>query len=112
MEMLANVNLGNDLEVLCRYGRVVVIGNRGENNQGKVAINARAAMARDADILGMTMNNATEQQRRGLHAALVAGLENGTLQPVVGEEIPLADAAEAHRRIAEQHAYGKIVLIP
>ena len=112
MEMLANVNLGADLNVLAKYGRVVVIGNRGERNQGTVAINARAAMARDADILGMTTHNATEPQRRTVHAALVAGLANGTLQPVIGEQLPLTAAVEAHQMIMEKKAHGKIVLIP
>ena len=112
MEMLANINLGNDLNVLARGGRVVIIGNRGVNNQGTVEIGPRALMARDADILGMTLFNATEEERLGMHAALVAGLANGSLQPVVGQEFPLADAAKAHHAVIENRAYGKIVLIP
>ena len=112
MEMLANVNLNDDLELLAKYGRVVVIGNRGENNQGKVAVNARAAMARDADILGMTSANASPSERRSLHAALVAGLETGTLQPVIGAELPLSSAVQAHKKIESDKAYGKLVLIP
>ena len=112
MEMLANINLGNDLNVLARGGRVVIIGNRGVNNQGTVEIGPRALMARDADILGMTLFNATEEERLSMHAALVAGLANGSLQPVVGQEFPLADAAKAHHAVIENRAYGKIVLIP
>jgi NADPH:quinone reductase-like Zn-dependent oxidoreductase len=42
----------------------------------------------------------------------VAGLENGSLSPVVGAEFPLGEAAQAHRAVIEQNAYGKIVLIP
>ena len=47
-----------------------------------------------------------------IHAALAAGLENGTLRPVVGREMPLADAPRAHQAVMEPGAYGKIVLIP
>jgi NADPH2:quinone reductase len=112
MEMLANINLGNDLNALARGGRVVVIGNRGPNNQGTVEIGPRAIMARDADILGMSLANASEKERLSLHAALVAGLANGSLQPVIGQEFPLADAAKAHHAVIENRAYGKIVLIP
>jgi NADPH2:quinone reductase len=112
MEMLANVNLGNDLNALARGGRVVVIGNRGPNNQGTVEIGPRAIMARDADILGMSLANASEAERLSMHAALVAGLANGSLQPVIGHEFPLADAAKAHHAVIENRAYGKIVLIP
>ena len=47
-----------------------------------------------------------------IHAALVAGLENGTLNPVIGREMPLAQAAQAHVAVMEPGAFGKIVLIP
>jgi NADPH:quinone reductase len=47
-----------------------------------------------------------------IHAALVAGLENGTLRPVIGKEFPLAAAAQAHRAVTESGALGKIVLMP
>ncbi len=107
LEMLANVNLGKDLTVLAKHGRVVVIGSR-----GPVEINPRDGMSRDADIRMMTLMNATEQELRGIHAALVAGLENGTLRPVIGKEIPLSEAARAHREIMEPGAKGKIVLVP
>jgi NADPH:quinone reductase len=107
IEMLSNVNLGKDLTVLARNGRVVVVGSR-----GTVEINPRDTMARDASILGMTLLNATEPELAGMHAALVAGLENGTLRPIVGQEIPLAEAPRAHQAVMEAGAYGKIVLIP
>lgn len=107
LEMLANVNLERDLNVLARRGRVVVIGNR-----GSIEINPRAAMARDADILGMSLLNTPPEELAGIHAALVAGLEAGTLRPVVGRELPLAEAARAHAAILEPGAHGKIVLAP
>jgi NADPH:quinone reductase len=112
LEMLANVNLGNDLNVLAQGGRVVVIGNRGPGNQGTVSINPRALMGRDAAILGMNLGNASARERDCMHAALFAGLANGTLRPVIGQEFPLAEAAKAHHAVIEARAYGKIVLIP
>jgi len=107
LEMLANVNLAKDLGVLARSGRVVVIGNR-----GKIEIDPRAAMTRDLSILGMTLFNTSDEDRASIHAALVAGLENGTLRTVVGKEMPLADAARAHEAVLQPGALGKIVLIP
>jgi NADPH2:quinone reductase len=84
-----------------------VIGNR-----GRVEIDARQAMGRDAAILGMTLFNVTETEMVEIHAALIAGLENGTLNPVVGRELPLAEAARAHEAVMEPGALGKIVLTP
>ena len=107
LEMAAHLNLGKDLTVLTKHGRVIVIGNRGE-----VTINLRDAMSRDADIRSMTIMNASDEELAQIHAALVAGLENGTLRPVIGREIPLAQAPEGHRAVLEPGAYGKIVLVP
>ncbi|HXQ25424.1 MAG TPA: NADPH:quinone reductase [Candidatus Acidoferrales bacterium] len=107
LEMLANVNLGRDLGILAPRGRVVVIGNR-----GNAEINARDIMTRDGSILAMSLWNASPEDLVSIHSALVAGLENGTLRPVIGQEIPLADASRAHVAVMEAGAYGKIVLIP
>ena len=106
LEMLANVNLGKDLTVLAKNGRVIVIGNRGE-----ATINARDAMGRDADIRGMTIMNATDQELAGIHAALVAGLETTAIKPVIGRKFPLAEAAQAHEALMQPGHLGKIVLI-
>jgi NADPH2:quinone reductase len=107
VEMLANVNLDRDLDVLAFRGRVVIVGNR-----GRVEIDARKTMGKDAAILGMTLFNATREEFREIHAGLVAGLANGTLRPVVGQEFPLADAAKAHEAVMTPGAFGKIVLVP
>lgn len=107
LEMLANVNLGADLKLLAREGRVVVIGSRGD-----VTIAPRDLMGRRAQILGFTLWGATEAELREIHAGLVAGLRAGTLRPVVGRELPLAEAAEAHRAVMAAGARGKIVLVP
>lgn len=107
LEMLANVNLGNDLTILAKGGRVAIIGSR-----GAVEINPRDTMQRDADIRGMVLPNTPPAELASIHAALVAGLENGTLRPVIGKEFPLADAAQAHRAVMESGALGKIVLVP
>jgi NADPH2:quinone reductase len=107
LEVLANVNLGQDLKMLAGGGRVVVIGSRGD-----ATITPRDLMARDASILAMTLWNVPTEGLRKIGWAIRAGLEKGFLDPVVGLELPLAAAAEAHRRIASPGALGKIVLMP
>ena len=107
VEMAAHVNLDRDLGLLAKYGRVVVVGNR-----GKTEIDARAAMGRDASILGMTLFNVTDSEFVEIHSGLIAGLTNGTLNPVIGREFPLADAPRAHEAVMEAGALGKIVLNP
>lgn len=107
LEMLANVNLQKDLGVLAMRGRIVVIGNR-----GTAEINARLTMNKDAAILGMALYHASPAQLAGIHAALVEGLHNRTLRPVVAQELPLAQAPRAHEAVMEAGHYGKIVLVP
>jgi NADPH:quinone reductase len=106
LEMAAHINLDKDLSVLAPRGRVVVIGNR-----GRVEIDPRQAMGRDAAILGMTLFNASPAELVSIHAALIAGLANGSLKPVVGREMPLSEAARAHEALMEPGALGKIALV-
>jgi NADPH2:quinone reductase len=107
IEMAAHVNLDRDLGLLAKHGRIVVVGNR-----GRTEIDARQAMGRDAAILGMTLFNVGDADFVEIHAAIVAGLDSGSLDPVIGREFPLADAARAHEAVMEPGALGKMVLIP
>jgi NADPH2:quinone reductase len=107
LEMLANVNLDRDLDILARHGRIAVIGNR-----GRVEIDPRKMMGKDGLIVGMTLFNTTREEFLEIHAGIVAGLENGTLNPIIGKEMRLSEAAQAHVAVMEPGAYGKIVLLP
>jgi NADPH2:quinone reductase len=107
LEMAAHQNLGKVLGVLAKEGRVVVIGSR-----GPVEINPRDIMSRTADIRGMTLMNATPKELKGIHAAIIAGLKNGTLRPIINKSFPLADAGKAHEAVLAHGSHGKIVLTP
>lgn len=105
VEVLANVNLGKDLKLLAKGGRVVVVGSR-----GPVEIDPRDTMQRDADIRGMMLGHASPEEWANMYAAIVAGLEKGSLRPIIGKTFPLQQAAEAHRAVLAPGAYGKIIL--
>src|SRR5712671_240196 len=107
LEMLANVNLGGDLKMLALHGRVVVIGSRGD-----VTITPRDLMVRRASVLAFTLWAAQPVEVAEIHAGIFAGMENGTLRPVVAKQIPLAEAARAHKEILEPGASGQIILVP
>jgi NADPH2:quinone reductase len=108
LEMLANVNLGADLKLLAQMGRVIVIGSRGD-----VTITPRDLMSRRASVRAFTLWAITEAEAADIHAGIIAGLENGTLRPVVGSQFPLKDAGQAHISVMKPSgAFGKIVLIP
>jgi NADPH:quinone reductase len=107
LEMNAHLNLDKDLTLLARGGRVVLIGNR-----GRIEVDPRAIMAREAAVVGMVLFNVAAPEFAWIHAAIGAGLANGTLRPLVGHELPLADAPRAHELVMEAGALGKIVLAP
>lgn len=107
LEMAAHINLDKDLGLLAQRGRVVVIGNR-----GRVEIDPRGTMGKDASILGMTLFNISDADMASINAYMTAGLDNRTLNPVVGREFPLADAGKAQDAVMASGALGKIVLIP
>jgi NADPH2:quinone reductase len=107
LEMLANVNLGEDLRLLAPRGRVVVIGSR-----GTVEINPRDLMMREADIRGLISSQATPEERTATFQALGDELAAGRISPVIAREFPLAEAAEAHRLVMEGNSAGKLVLVP
>jgi NADPH2:quinone reductase len=107
LEMLANVNLQKDFGALAMRGRVAVIGNR-----GSIDFNPRLAMNKNAAILGVALFHATPAQLAGIHDALVEGLRNGSLRPVIHQELPLGQAPRAHEAVMENGHHGKIVLVP
>jgi NADPH2:quinone reductase len=107
LEMPANVNLNHDLLTLAVGGRVVAI-----DSYGQVEINQHTALGREAEISGMSLYNATENEMASMHAAFSAALEKGILRPVESRELPLAEAATAHHAVMEACTLGKIVLTP
>jgi NADPH2:quinone reductase len=109
VEMAAHLNLDHDLQMLKVGGRVVIIGSR-----GPLQVDPRNAMNAEADIMGMIVLRAPEHDVASIHAALSRGLVNGTLRPIVREELPLVEAPKSHDMVmnAPDDAVGKIVLIP
>jgi len=107
LEMLANINLARDLDLVAKYGRIVVIGNRGE-----IQVNPRATMMKNLDVVGLALPNASDEEMARIHAGLRAGLESGVLKPVIGREMKLDDAVAAHQAVLEPGAFGKIILTP
>lgn len=105
LEMLANVNLAKDFEVLKKFGRISIIGNR-----GSLDFNPRLIMGKDASVFGLSLFNAPSAEMDEIHAAIFDGLEKGFLKPIVGKTFPLENAVEAHRAVIEEKAFGKIVL--
>ncbi|MDQ3634832.1 MAG: NADPH:quinone reductase [Acidobacteriota bacterium] len=105
LEMLANKNLAKDFEVLAKFGRIIVIGNR-----GSLEFNPRLTMEKDATIRGVALFNTSEKEFEEIHKQIYKGLSEGYLNPIVGKKFSLADAPKAHTEVIESKAFGKIIL--
>lgn len=108
IEMLANVNLSNDLKLLNRGGTVAVVGNR-----GNIEISPRDLMLKESSVIGV-LGAGTPRDQVENRAAIAAGLRSGVLKPRVGPSFALKDAAAAQIEVIEhkQGTTGKIVIKP
>ncbi|XP_045147798.1 quinone oxidoreductase isoform X2 [Echinops telfairi] len=107
IEMLANINLSNDLKLLSNGGRVIIVGSR-----GPIEINPRDTMAKESSIIGVALYSSTKEEFRQFAAVLQAGMEIGWLKPVIGSQYPLEKVVEAHENIIHgSGATGKMILL-
>ncbi|XP_048207548.1 quinone oxidoreductase isoform X1 [Perognathus longimembris pacificus] len=107
IEMLANVNLSNDLKLLSYGGRVIVVGSR-----GPIEINPRDTMSKESSIIGVSLFSSTKEEFRQYAKALQDGIKAGWLKPVIGSQYPLEKAAQAHENIIHSSGtIGKMILL-
>ena len=57
---------------------------------------------------GPTLWAITPAEEADIHAGLFAGLENGTLRPIVDKELPIATALDADIYAAPFHVQGTV----
>ena len=107
LEMLANVNLDNDLNVLkWKKGRVVVIGNR-----GTIEINPRMLMAKETSITGVTLFTSDEDDFNLMNSHLYSLIKAGIVKPVLGKVYKLEEAAKAHHDVINNEgSSGRLTL--
>ena len=98
------------LQCLAPFGRMVIIGAASGQS---VQFSAIQLMYKNLSVVGYWL---TARMSRPDHIAaatveLMQYLATGTLQIIVGQTFPLAEAAEAHRAIAARSTTGKVVLL-
>lgn len=106
LEMLANVNLSQDLPLLTKQGRVIIIGSRGE-----VTLNPRDLMARNADIRGLALANASVEEQQEMYNSIVDLAKDGKINPVIQQTYTLEQAGNAHQQVIAKGSAGNIVII-
>ena len=107
-ELVVSVNLPADVRLLATGGRIVCTG-QGPSPEAKVPIGE--ALAKDATLLFMNLNNAKHAGVATIAAEIALMAAEGKVKPVIGESLLLAEARHAHELLAGPHL-GKIVLLP
>lgn len=93
------------LAALGRGGRLVTPGALGSPD---VALNLWTLVGKRGRIAGV----AGEAAPRDVLERIIAQAAKGELRPVIDRELPLAEAAEAHRAIEARETFGKVILRP
>jgi NADPH:quinone reductase-like Zn-dependent oxidoreductase len=69
-------------------------------------------MGKEADLRGLILFGAVGEELETIHREMQTALRQGTIDPVVQQTLPLAEAPKAHRAVIEDKSHGKIVLVP
>ncbi|MGH8161113.1 MAG: NAD(P)H-quinone oxidoreductase [Gammaproteobacteria bacterium] len=113
LEFLGGEFFTDNLELLSRGGRLVLIGLLAGN---KASLDLGAILTRQLSVHGFAMRTLPAWRKaaitRRFASRFLPALESGKLKPVVGATYPLADAARAHADMAAGRVLGKLVLVP
>ncbi len=105
--------LDRNVRALADGGRLVVIGLQGGV---KAELNLGALLSKRGSIIATSLRSRSTEQKSAICEAVVREVwphyATGAIRPVVDRVLPLADAAEAHRLLAESGHFGKVLLTP
>lgn len=111
LDMVAAKYLQKNVDALADDGRLVVLALLGG---AKAELDLSQVLRRRLHITGSTLRPRSvafkAEIARALRARIWPLLESGVIRPVVYQEFPLAQAADAHRLMESSQHIGKIVL--
>lgn len=110
LDMIGGDYVAKNLGLLAIGGRHVSIAFLGG---AKATIPIPLVMTRRLHLTGSTLRSRSDEEKARLTAAIAQHvlpmIAEGTVRPVIDSVFPLAEAADAHRRLDDHHI-GKIVL--
>jgi putative PIG3 family NAD(P)H quinone oxidoreductase len=111
LELVGGAYVAQDLLCLAHRGRIVVVGTMGG---GRVDLDLSLLMRKRAELRGTMLRSRPLEEKivagQALQRHLVPLFESGALRPVVDRVLPLSRAADAHRLMQNNDAFGKLVL--
>jgi NADPH:quinone reductase-like Zn-dependent oxidoreductase len=98
---------GQGLASLAFGGTLVIAGYAGGR---EAEVNVTDIIWKAATVRGFTFRLFAPQTVAAANAALLAYLEEGTLQPTIGKVFPMSEAAEAVRYLIEDRPFGRVLM--
>jgi putative PIG3 family NAD(P)H quinone oxidoreductase len=111
LDIIGGPYLERNLKALRMNGRLVIIGAQGGR---KAELDIGLLLAKRATVAATTLRARPLAEKasivRGVREEVWPLIEEGRIRPIIDRRLPVADAAEAHRVMAESSHTGKILL--
>jgi putative PIG3 family NAD(P)H quinone oxidoreductase len=111
LDPVGAATLSQDVRLLAPQGRIVFIATM---SGGHAEVDLHAVVMRRLRLVGSTLRARPLDEKvalmEGLKREVLPGFRDRSLRVLVDSVFPLADAADAHRRMASNENIGKIVL--
>lgn len=111
LDCIGGAYLAPNLEALAQGGRLILIGLM---KGARAEIDLAAVLRRHLHIVGSTLRTRSVEDKAKIVAAFLRrfgqALESGVVRPTIDCVLPIAQVADAHRRMQASAHFGKIVL--
>ena len=113
LDVVGGDYLARNLDALALDGRLVVLATQSGR---RAELDLRTLMSKRATIYSAGLRSRPLEQKASIVAAVREQVwplvESGAIRPVIEAQIPMADAARAHRILETGKHVGKVLLIP
>ena len=111
LDIMGASYLSRNVDALATEGRLVVIGMQGGTT---AEIDLNVLLRKRAALVATNLRGRPVTEKTAICAAVVEHVwplvADGTIRPIVGRTLPLAEAAQAHRLMESGQSTGKILL--
>lgn len=114
LDIMGAAYLDRNVDALASDGRLVIIGMQGGV---KAELNISKLMAKRGRVIGTTLRGRPVDGPSGKSAIVTQVVDNvwpmvsaGKVRPIVGAELPVQQAGDAHRLLASGDVTGKVLL--
>lgn len=110
VDPVGGATLASSLAFLKPHGRLVFVGNAGG---GELTLDLWPAMMANTSLVGVFMGTEFHMEPTYSNVAELLGqAARGEVEVVVDTTFALAEAASAHRHIADSQVFGRVLLVP